>query len=117
MFGRGGPDGGLPPAWRRDAVSWLLLGRRGPAAAALRARPGTRPLAGASVRVGALATDREAPAVAQATVRAEVDEPLDVHGDHLAELALDPVAALDDLAQARDLVVGELEHARALVDA
>ena len=47
-------------------------------------------------------------AVAQAAIAAEVHQPLDVHRDVPAQIALDPVVAVDDLAQARDLGIRQL---------
>src|ERR687894_516515 len=79
----------------------LLLGDRGAA----------RPLAGARVGVRALAAHGEAAAVAQAAVAADVHQPLDVHLDALAEVALDLALRLDDLADAPQLRLVEVAHA------
>src|SRR6185295_2232962 len=67
-----------------------------------------RPLAGPRVGVGALAAHRQALAVAQAAVAAEVHQPLDVHRHLAAQIALDLVVAVDHLADADDLVIGQL---------
>src|SRR3990172_9096253 len=72
---------------------------------------GDRPrlaLAGARVGMRALTMHRQALAVAQAPVAAEVHEPLDVHRHLAAQVAFDPVVAVDHLADAHDLVFGEL---------
>src|SRR5215212_4433262 len=62
-------------------------------------------LARARVGVGALAAHRQAAAVPQAAVAGHVHQALDVHGDLAAEVALDPVLAVDQLADAEDLFV------------
>src|SRR6185369_6651801 len=56
----------------------------------LLARDGlSRSLAGAGVGVGALAADRQALAMAQPAIAAEIHQPLDVHGDLAPQVALD----------------------------
>src|SRR5690606_19568329 len=67
-----------------------------------------RTLAGARVGLGALAAHRQALAVTQAAVAAEVHQALDIHGDVATQVALDDVVAVDALADARHLVVGQL---------
>src|SRR3546814_6377409 len=62
------------------------------------------------VGLGALAAHRQALAVAQAAVAAEVHQALDVHGHVAAQVALDHVVAVDGLADAGDLVIGQLVH-------
>src|SRR3712207_2781142 len=74
-------------------------------------------LARARVGVGALAAHRQAAAVPQAAVAGHVHQPLDVHGDLAPEVALDPVLAVDQLADAEHLFVGELVHAPLARDA
>src|SRR3546814_8023487 len=59
-----------------------------------------RALAGPRVGLGALAAHRQALAVAQAAVAAEVHQALDVHGHVAAQVALDHVVAVDGLADA-----------------
>src|SRR5688572_6301672 len=66
-----------------------------------------RPLAGARVGVRALAAHREAAPVTQAAVAAEVHEALDVHRHLAAQIALDLVLGLEDVADATDLVLVE----------
>ena len=64
------------------------------------------PLAG--VGLGPLAADRQVAPMAQAAVRADLDEALDVQRDLAAQVALDLVAAVDELAQPVDLLLGEV---------
>src|SRR5690349_2164738 len=67
----------------------------------------TRALAGTRIGTGALTAQRQAAAVAQATVRTEVDQALDGHADFAAEVALD--AELGDLmAQLVDFRLGQV---------
>ena len=63
-----------------------------------------RPLAGAGVGVGALAAHRQAPAMTQAAIAAEIHQPLDVHRDFAAQIALDHVVAVDHLADVQHLL-------------
>ncbi len=66
-------------------------------------------LRGAGVGVGALAMHLAQPAaMPQATIAAEVHEPLDVHGHFTPQIALDLVFAVDQLADARTSSIGEL---------
>jgi len=58
--------------------------------------------------VRALPVDREALAVPEATVGAEVHEALDVHLHLAAQVALDLVLGVDDLADRLDLLLGQL---------
>src|SRR5690242_1290644 len=53
----------------------------------VRDRALARTLAGTRVGVGALSADRQITAVTRATVRADLDETLDVHGDVFAKIA------------------------------
>src|SRR5688572_26833826 len=69
-----------------------------------------RTLAGAGIGVGALAVHRQALAVAQAPVAAEIHQPLYVHGDFAPKVALDHVVAVDHLADLQHLLVGQLRH-------
>src|SRR5262245_47144464 len=70
-----------------------------------------RTLAGAGVGVGALAAHRQRTAMAQAAVRAQIHQPLDVHRHFAAQVALDLVVAVDRLADLQDLGVGQLADA------
>src|ERR1019366_6277041 len=65
---------------------------------------GTFPRAG--VRVGALAADRQVPAMSHAAIAAGFHETLDVLGGLLTEIALDLVLVLDRLANPGHLVLG-----------
>src|SRR5207248_10203566 len=55
-------------------------------------------LAGAGVGMGALATDRQALAMAQTAITAEIHQALDVHRHLAAQIALDPIVSIDQLA-------------------
>src|SRR5713226_5857325 len=58
--------------------------------------------------MGALAADRQALAVAEASVAAQVHQPLDVERDLAAQVAFHLEVLLDRLADAVDLVVGQV---------
>src|SRR5271168_3009699 len=79
----------------------LLLGSDGAAA---------RTLAGASVGVRALAAHRKIPALADAAIRLDFDEPADVHLDLFAEIAFDAAFFFDFLAKAVDFVFGQVAN-------
>src|SRR5215831_13765256 len=57
-----------------------------------------RPLAGARIRVRALAADRQALAVTQATIDAQVHQPLDVHCYFAAQIAFHNVVTINQFA-------------------
>src|SRR5262249_34461258 len=82
----------------------------------LRHRPTARALARARVGLGALAAEREAPAMTQAAVAADFHQALDVERDLLAEVALDAAHFLDDPADLPDVVLGEVLHADVTTD-
>src|SRR5215210_1004738 len=65
-------------------------------------------LAGPRVGVGALAADREALSMAQATVAGEVHQPLDVHRRLAPQIAFDIVVGVDRLADVQNFLVGEV---------
>src|SRR3954452_13083219 len=65
-------------------------------------------LAGARIGVGALATDRKAPAMAKPAVAGEVHQPLDVHRGLTAKVALDAVILVDRFADVDDFLVREV---------
>src|SRR6476659_9651079 len=70
-----------------------------------------RTLAGASVGVCALAAHRQALAVTQAAIAAQVHQSLDVHGNLAPEIALHQVFVLgsvDDFANPEHFLVSEL---------
>ncbi len=54
--------------------------------------------------------------MALTAVAADLDQPLDVHGDFLAEIALDLLPLFDDLADLVDLVLGQGLDLLVLVD-
>src|SRR6187549_254548 len=74
-----------------------------------------RALAAARVGLRALAPHRQAAAVPQAPVGADLHQPFDVLGALATQVALD-LAALDGLAQLHHLVLGEVLDARVRVD-
>src|SRR5256885_9119680 len=76
-----------------------------------------RTLPRARVRARALATDGQTSAVTEAAVAADLLETLDVQRGFAAEVTFDGEAAVDDLADLRDLWLGEVAHADAAVDA
>src|SRR5438874_10387206 len=65
-------------------------------------------LAGPRVRVGALAPHRQAPAVPEALVAADLDLALDVLGHVPAEVALHLEVPVDVLADPDDLLLGQV---------
>src|SRR6185437_833569 len=67
-----------------------------------------RPFAGASVSVGPLPADGQVASVAVSAIRADLNQPLDVHGDVFAQIAFDAALAFDSLANAIDLVLVEI---------
>src|SRR5262249_45926277 len=70
-----------------------------------------RTLARPRIGMGALPAHRKTLAVPQPAIAAEIHQPLDVHRDLPAEVALDRVIAVDQLAHAQYLVVGHLMYA------
>src|SRR5438132_6887676 len=69
-----------------------------------------RALASPGVRMGALAPDGQAAAVADPLVRTDLDLPLDVLSHVPAKVPFDLVVALDPLADPNDLVLGQVAH-------
>src|SRR5262249_42606703 len=69
-----------------------------------------RALARAGVGLRVLAADREATAVAQAPIATDLLQPLDVLRALAAQITLDDVAVVDDVAQPDDLFLGEVAH-------
>src|SRR5690606_5797094 len=65
-------------------------------------------LAGAGFGMGALAAHRQALAMAQTAVAAQVHQALDVHRDLAAEVTLDLVIAVDRLADLQHFGIGQL---------
>src|SRR5207249_821911 len=56
-------------------------------------------------------------AVAEPAVAADLDQPFDVQVDLAAQVALDLVLAVDDLADSGQLLLGQVAHPRGRVDA
>src|SRR6185503_15845759 len=75
-----------------------------------------RTLAGAGVGVGALAANRQALAVAQAPVAAQIHQALDVHGDVAAQIALDQEVMVDQFANLDDLGFRQVADPAAGID-
>jgi hypothetical protein len=67
-----------------------------------------RALPGARVGLGPLAAHRQAAAVPQAAEAADFHQPLDVHRDLLAEIALDAALLLDHPADLAHIVFGQI---------
>src|SRR5690606_30957129 len=61
-----------------------------------------RTLAGAGIGMGPLAPNRQATAMAQATIIAQVHEALDVHRHIAAQIAFHDIVAVDGLADLDD---------------
>src|SRR5439155_9312383 len=70
----------------------------------------TRTLSRTRVGMRTLPAHRQVAAVAVPTIRADFDESLDVHRNFLAQVAFHHSLALDDLADAVDLVFREILH-------
>src|SRR5690606_25483612 len=67
-----------------------------------------RTLTGTRIGVGALAPHRQPLAVPQATIAAQIHQPLDVHCTIAAQVALSHTVAIDGLATTRSLVARQL---------
>src|SRR6266849_8686490 len=70
----------------------------------------TRPLAGARVGVRALAAHRKIPAVANAAIGLNFNQPADIHLDLFAEIAFHPAFLLDGLANVVDFLFGQVAN-------
>ena len=66
---------------------------------------------GARIGVRPLAAHRHTAAVPQTPVAAEIHQTLDIHCHFTAKLTLDPIVAVDHLADPGDLVIAELVDA------
>src|SRR6185503_13335153 len=91
----------------RHVLDRLLLGYRALARALARPRVGAR----------ALAARRQVAPVAQPAVAADLHEPLDVHGDLLAEIAFHPAHFLEHAADLPHVVLGQILDADVRADA
>src|SRR5262249_18286069 len=76
-----------------------------------------RTLARTRVRAGPLAAHRNPAAMADALVAADLDLAPDVGGDLAAQITLDPVVRLDEVAERDQLFVGQVLDPLARVDA
>src|SRR6202043_675415 len=75
-----------------------------------------RAAAGAGVGPGALATDRQAAAVAQPTVGPDLHQALDIERDLAAKLAFNLGFLVENVAEAADLLVVEVLDAHVRID-
>src|SRR5271155_4219044 len=67
-----------------------------------------RALAGTSIGVSALSADRQVAAMTISAIGTDFDEPLDVHRNFLAPIALDLAFGLNDLADTVDFIFPEV---------
>src|SRR3954447_23439165 len=89
-------------SWKLQAGGWKLDGLL------FSHRTLARTLARAGVRLRPLAAHRQIPPVPQAAIAADLHQPLDVHGDLLAEIAFDAPLLLDHPADLPHVVFGEI---------
>src|SRR6185312_6270051 len=75
-----------------------------------------RALARARIGVGALTTHRQAAAMTQAAIAAEVHQTLDVDTGLAAKIALDEIVTVDHFADLQDFLVAQLADATILRD-
>src|SRR3954470_20897359 len=75
-----------------------------------------RPLAGARIRLRALTVNREPAAVAQPAVAADLHQTLDILGTFATQVAFDHQVLVDEPAELRDLVLGQVAHLRVAID-
>ena len=76
-----------------------------------------RALAGARVGVRALAAHRKIPAVANAAIRLNFNQPADIHLDLFAEIAFYPAFLLDGLANVIDFFFGQVANLLGVIHA
>src|SRR6185436_12354630 len=76
----------------------------------------TRPATGPRVGVRALPPAGEVASMAHPAVRADLDQPLDVEPDALAQVPFDAPFRVDHTRDAQDLVFREVFHAHARFD-
>lgn len=78
--------------------------------AALRTTPGAR------IGASPLAAHGHAAAVTQTAIAADIHQPLDVQRNLSSKVTFNAVFLIDDLAEAVDLIVGQIAHTRVRVD-
>src|SRR5579875_2446655 len=74
------------------------------------------PTARARIRAGALSAYRQIAAMAQAAIAANFDQPLDVHIDFAAQVALNFIFAINHLTQTVDLFFSQIPYPRIRVN-
>ena len=67
-------------------------------------------LAGPRIGMGPLPADRHTSTVSQTPITPEIHQPFNIHRDLAAQIALDPIFVIDDLADAGDLIVVQRIH-------
>src|SRR5690349_13517781 len=72
----------------------------------------TRATLGPCVSFGPLPTDWKVPAMSKTAIAADLRESLDIERNFPAQITLDAIVAIDDFAQALNLVLGQLMNAR-----
>src|SRR4029077_20330481 len=65
---------------------------------------------------GALAANRQALAMTQAAIAAQIHQALDVHGNVTAQVAFDQEVAVDDFADLDDLGLGQIADPAGRID-
>src|ERR1700682_99202 len=70
-----------------------------------------RPLAGARVGVGALTAHRQAAAMTQTAIAAEVHQSLDVHAGLATQIAFDQIVAVDHFTDLQHFLIAQLRNA------
>src|SRR5262245_43406698 len=67
-------------------------------------------LAGARIGMGALATDRQALAMAKPAIAGQSHQPLDVHRHLAPKITFDDIIGVDGLADLENFLIGEVLH-------
>jgi hypothetical protein len=60
--------------------------------------------------MSSLPSGREAAPVAQSSIRADVHEPLDIHGNRLAEISFNHPVSLDNVPDTNGFIFGQVLH-------
>src|SRR6267154_803684 len=82
-----------------------------------RDRATARALAGARISVRALTAHGKIPAVANAAIRLNFNQPADIHLDLFAEIAFHPAFLLDGLANVVDFLFGQVANLLGVIHA